>query len=212
MRSVNTKDLKHYLDKFRRTPVWALQGVLYRLGLNIVPFYFYEEGLQVGPPDGYETLPDEINIRSLNPEDMKIIVGLPGREISEPVLQQRLTDGNRCLGAFYRGQLAAFTWCNLNECTFTGHRFTLKSDEAYLFDGYTHPSNRGSGLAPIVRYQTYKALAARGRTRLYSISERLNKSAVRFKQKLNARIIASGTHVELFNRWGRTYGFRNRLP
>ena len=212
MRSASTKGLGYYLDKLRRTPSWALQGVLYRLGLNIVPFYLYEEGLQVGPPSGYETLPDGINIRTLNADDMKAIAGMPDRDVLESVMHKRLADGNQCLGAYQKSRLVAFTWYNLDQCTYVGHRFALKSNEAYLFDAYTHPSSRGSGLAPVIRYHTYKALADRGRTRLYSMSERLNKPAVRFKQKLNARIIASGTYVELFKRWGRTYGFRKRLP
>jgi GNAT superfamily N-acetyltransferase len=189
--------------------LWALQGIIYYgFGINIRPFYLYEEGLGLSRIGKYETLPPKIQIFFLSEQDMKTIASFPDRNISELTLRRRLAEGMWCVGAFDGPQLVAFTWCNLKRCTARLYSFKLKPDEGYLFDAYTLPTHRGKGLAPLIRYHTYKALASRGRTRLFSITERFNRPAIRFKQKLNGRIIASGTHVKIFRRWGRTFFFK----
>jgi len=70
-----------------------------------------------------------------------------------------------------------------------------------LFDLYTLISFRGRGIAPYLRYQMYKELFRLGRKRLYSISNRYNTASIRFKTKLNAKILYSGVHLELLKRW-----------
>ena len=70
-----------------------------------------------------------------------------------------------------------------------------------LFDAYTLDSFRGKGIAPYIRYQLYKELEKTGRMTLYSISERFNLSSIRFKKKLNARLVGQGLCVVLFKKW-----------
>lgn len=126
---------------------------------------------------------------------------IPYRVASYEELQSRLKDGNLCLGAKRNGRLVAFTWCNLTRCTSEGFPFPLNDDEAYLFDAYTASDSRGQGLAPGLRYRLYKELARMGRTKLYSVTDRYNTPALRFKLKLGAVILKSSWHITLFKRW-----------
>ena len=103
-----------------------------------------------------------------------------------------------CLALKHQGRLVAFTWCDLNECTFRGHRFRLKDNEAYLFDMYTIEKYRGKGIAPYLRFQLYRELRKLGRVKLYSVSGYLNKSAVKFKDKLGAKQLKLGIYINLF--------------
>jgi hypothetical protein len=155
---------------------------------------------------------------------MKTISSIPGRHftLTEEYFLERLRNGQKCFGLKYRGELAAFTWCDLDWCshvyfkgkttghTFTwcnidrcahGYRFPLKDNEAYLFDAYTLMHFRGKGLAPYIRYRCYKELAKSGRHKLYSISECVNTPSIKFKKKLNAKFPELRLSVELFKKW-----------
>jgi hypothetical protein len=182
----------------------TLLGGLHTAGILIQPYDLFLEGLHKGPIPAYERPPEGFRIEVLAPADMKTIAAMPDRNIQEPQLMERLERRNECLGVFLGSELVAFTWCNLDTCTYPGDPFPLGPDEAYLFDAYTGHALRGKGLAPLLRYQIYRKLELTGRNRLYSVSERLNKRAVRFKQKLNAQVIRSGIYVELFRRWRYT--------
>jgi len=191
--------VKHRL-RYNSFPQLALD-ILNKAGVFVQPFYLFLEGLSDGDLSHWEVLPEGYKIGFMEPEDMGLIADLPERNIPEQELRARLKEGKRCLGVKYQKDLAAFTWCNMEQCTFPGHPFSLSNDEAYLFDAHTLVSYRGKGLAPIVRYQLYLELARIGVTRLYSFSDMFNKPAIRFKQKLNSRIIYKGVYVRLFNKW-----------
>ncbi len=143
----------------------------------------------------------------MGPEDMKVISDIPHRGFSEDQLLLRLKEGKMCFGVKHEGTIAAFTWCNLDECHYKGCRFPLKKDQAYLFDAYTMDSFRGRGIAPYIRYQLYRELEKIGRMTLYSISERFNPSSIKFKEKLNAELVGEGVCVLLLKKWF----FRSRL-
>lgn len=178
--------------------------VLARLGFNLRPFVLFREGLFDSAP---ETLADGLNgyeTKYLGPEDMGPIAALaklPGRSISADELQRRFAAGNRCLAVLKNKEMAAFIWFDLENCTFRGYPFTLAANEAYLFDAYTFVPFRGKNLAPCLRYRIYKELAKSGRDTCYSISDRLNRSSIRFKQKLNVQKVVSGIYIVLFFRW-----------
>jgi len=144
---------------------------------------------------------NEYELGFLGLQDMKVIGSIPFREISYEEVLTRLKEGKMCFGAKQEGNLAAFSWCDIEEFNFKGLGFPLRKNEAYLFDAYTFDSFRGRGMAPYLRYQLYKELAKMGRHRLYSVSERFNASSLRFKRKLNARVIGSGLYVGIFDRW-----------
>lgn len=182
----------------------TLLGGLNTVGILIQPYDLFLEGLRKGPIPAYETPPGGFHIEILHSADMKTIASMPDRNIPEARLLERLERGNECLGVFLGNELAAFTWCNLDNCTFPGDPFPLGPEEAYLFDAHTSHVHRGKGLAPLARYQIYRRLERTGRSRFYSVSDRFNKQARRFKQKLNAQVLRSGIYVEIFRRWGYT--------
>ncbi|MFQ5963200.1 MAG: GNAT family N-acetyltransferase, partial [Candidatus Scalinduaceae bacterium] len=194
--------LKHIWLKARYSSFFHLifDG-LGRIGIRINPYYVVLEGLFNGSLPHLETGFDEYDIGFLRPQDMRAISAIPGRNISEEKLLLRLKEGKKCFGIKYRGKLVAFSWCDLNEYTIGRHRFSLKENEAYLVDAYTLIPFRGKGIAPYIRYQLYKELAKSGRNKLYSISECVNTPSIRFKKKLNAKVIELDLYVRLFKKW-----------
>ena len=202
--------LKYILAKFKYSPfIRVVQDGLTKIGIRISPYYIVLEGLFDESMPHLERGFNEYDIGFLRTEDMKEISILPGpdRTFSEEDLLLRLKDGKKCLGLKYRGKIVAFTWYDLKEYNFNGYKFSLKENEAYLFDAYTLMSFRGKGIAPYMRYQCYKKLAKLGRYRLYSVSICFNAPSIRFKKKLNAKILELALYVELFKKWN----FNSRL-
>ena len=197
--------MKHYLryvkhrirDNSRKQLVIDIYG---KAGVWISSYYLIMEGLSGDSPRVPKTT-SPLGIRFLGPEDMAQIAAIPERNIREPALQRRFLEGKKCLGILDGQTVVAFTWCDLESCHFRGRPFPLAENEAYLFDAYTSKECRGTGIAPYLRYRLYEELAKMGKTYLYSITERSNKSALRFKLKLNARIIGRGLSVILLKRW-----------
>jgi len=178
--------------------VWA------KVGINIRPFLLYREGIfddtlenLFAEFESYET--KFLNAASMAP--IAALAELPGRNISGQDLQQRIHMGNKCFAITKNGELAAFTWCDFTNCTFSGYPFSLKANEVYLFDAYTFLPFRGKGLAPYIRYLLYIEMARRGRDTCYSISERFNLPSRKFKEKLKAQKLLSGIYIMLFSRW-----------
>ncbi len=159
------------------------------------------EGLFNGSLPHLEKGFDEYDIVPLGSEDIRTISTIPGRFVSGEELFRRLKEGKKCLGVKHHGEVTAFTWYDLDEFNFKGYTFPLKENEAYLFDTYTLISFRGKGIAPYMRYQCYKELANLGRHKLYSITERFNTPAVKFKEKLNAKLLELYVYIELFKKW-----------
>lgn len=194
--------LAHLRDKVRYSPLPRIfiDG-LDKLGIQIHLIYLTREGITGGVPPQQQDGLEGYEIRFLGPEDMTEMAKIPYRPASDQELRSRLKDGNLCLGAKRNGRLVAFTWCNLTCCTSEGCTFPLNDDEAYLFDAYTSSDSRGQGLAPGLRYRLYEELARMGRTKLYSVTDRYNTPALRFKLKLGAVILKSNWQVTLFKRW-----------
>jgi hypothetical protein len=177
-----------------------LDGLI-KVNIKITPYYLVLEGLFDKTIPHLETGFDDCEICYLGSDDMKTIAAIPERDINEKTLLRWLNEGKKCLG-FKRGsELAAFTWCDLDECNAEFRRFPLAPDEAYLFDAYTMMNFRGRGIAPYVRYQLYKELLKLNRTRLYSISNYYNQQSINFKKKLNAKTIDLALHISIFNKW-----------
>ena len=196
--------LKHIWGKIKYSPfIRLILDGLTRIGITVSPYYVVLEGLSNGSMKHLERGFDEYDIGFLGTQDMKEISIIPGpdRVFSEEELLLRLKEGKKCLGVKYRGEIVAFTWFDLVECSSMFYRFSLKKDEAYLFDAYTLMSFRGKGIAPYMRYQCYKELAKLGRNKLYSVSECFNTPSIRFKMKLNAKLLELGLFVELFKKW-----------
>jgi GNAT superfamily N-acetyltransferase len=203
--------LAHLRDKVRYSPLPRIfiDG-LDKLGIQIHLIYLIREGIIGGVARQQQDGLEGYEVVFLGAGDMTEMAQIPYRPVRYEELQSRLKDGNLCLGAKRDGHLVAFTWCNLTRCQSEGYSFPLNDDEAYLFDAYTASDLRGQGLAPALRYRLYEELARMGRTKLYSITERFNAPALRFKLKLGAGILKSDWYITLFRKWH--FGPRGQRP
>jgi hypothetical protein len=173
---------------------------LSQAGFRIEPYHVFLEELTVAPQ--VERGFDDYEVSFLEAADMREIAQIPGRRFTHGELLARLSEGQRCLGLRHQGRIAAFTWCDFTACLFENDRlFALRDNEACLFDAYTMEPFRGRDLAPFVRYSCYRELARIGRTRCFSVTVLFNVPAMRFKKKLNAKVIELWVLVELFRRW-----------
>lgn len=205
--SLPTRTWRKVCYYWRSLPVYGfvvriLIDGLAKLGLRIEPYYLVVEGIA-----SRNLLPEaetfaECEFGFLGAQDMKAIAALPDRRFSEEDLLRRLEEGEKCFGAKYRGAVVAFSWCNFTECAFETHRlFSLRNDEAYLFDAYTVEAFRGQGIAPYLRSRWYQELEKLGRTRCYSITVALNAAAAQFKKKLQAQVVELRVFVEVLRTW-----------
>jgi hypothetical protein len=173
---------------------------LSQVGFRIEPYHLFLEGL-AGAPRVNGAL-DRYEVAFLRAEDMEEIARIPGRNFTSDDLRRRLDEGKRCLAIKCEGRIAAFTWCDFTACLFEDDRlFPLRDDEACLFDAYTVEAFRGRDLAPFMRYHCYEELAKLGRTCCLSVTVLFNAPAVRFKKKLNAKVIELWVLIAIFRRW-----------
>ena len=182
-----------------------------KIGFNLRPFVLFRESGFGNVPPAPNTGFEEAEIRYLGADDMHLLTPFsqyPGRSFTRHTLLARIEAGNRCIALFLDGELAAFSWYDLERCSFGGYPFKLRDNEVYLFDTYTPIAFRGKGLAPRTRQFMYRELARQGRDICYSFADRLNRPAVRFKEKLRAKRIVNGYCLVLFWRWHFTFFVR----
>jgi hypothetical protein len=195
-------DLTHLLKKLHLYEFLKLiRRGLYSLGINIRLLYLVSEGLSDKDARNFKPDLDDYGIEFLDPKDMSEISILPGREVAEEHFLVRFEKGQKCLGIKNKGKIIAFTWCNFDKIGINLMRFPLNLDEAYLFDAYTLIPYRGKGVAPYLRYEMYKELNKLGKHKLYSYTDYFNTAAVKFKEKLNAKITGVYLIVALFKKW-----------
>jgi GNAT superfamily N-acetyltransferase len=182
------------------------ERLLGKLGIVVMPYYWTQEGTADASPGLGRGLED-CTFHRFGEEDVKAFAAqIPWR--SETDLLAKLREGKLCFGLKYQGRPAAATWCNLTECSFPWHKVPLSDHEVYLFDMFTLEAFRGANIAPYLRYRTYQALREMGRDTFYSVTERSNTSAVRFKQKLGAKFLWLGVGIDLFGKLQRHYILR----
>ncbi len=199
------------LDRIHYNPLpRILIDGLDKLGVKINLIYLMREGITQGIAQPKQEDLEGYKVAFLGAEDMAEMAQIPYRTVRCEKLLGRLKDGNLCLGAQREGRLVSFTWCNLTHCHSKAYPFLLNDDEAYLFDSYTAPDLRGQGVAPTLRYRLYEELARMGRTKLYSISERFNGPALRFKLKVGAEILKSNWGIIFFRKW--SFGPKGQRP
>jgi hypothetical protein len=178
---------------------------LSRVGIVIQPYYVVMEGLFGRPMPRMGDGLHEYEVGYLGPEDMKAVAAVPGRTISLESLNRRLAEGKKCFGIRKGGELAAFTWADLETLSGGVYARPLEPDEAYLFDAFTLVPFRGKGIAPYIRYLVYRELEKLGKTRLYSISLYVNTPSIRFKKKLSAKFLELRMYYRVFRRWEREF-------
>lgn len=175
--------------------------LLAKAGIRIAPFYVVQEGLLEGDIPAYESGFDEYELDYLHEEDMKALSEIPERTFTEEYLIERLRKGQVCYGVKFNGKPVCFNWFDFREFRLDVQTAVMKDDETYLFDAYTIIPFRGKKLLPYVRYQSYKELYRMGKIKLYSVSDYFNTPSIKFKKRLNAKIIKLELEVILFKKW-----------
>jgi GNAT superfamily N-acetyltransferase len=177
---------------------WKLSS----LGIKLSPYYVYREELHGCKPIIFGSEFAACETLFLGKQDMTELHCIDGRSNSEQDLCKRLEKGNKCFALKLNGNIVGFTWGDFETFTYPpGHHFNLDENEAYLFDAYILKAYRGHKLAPFLRYSFYQELKKMGRHILYSYSDYFNTPAVRFKEKLNARIVKLCLYIELFEKF-----------
>lgn len=177
--------------------------------VEIVPFYLFEEGIREKKLDLKPSL-ENFSVRFLDLSDIRSIATHDEVPETENELLDRLSRGCLCLGIMENNIIAAYTWCDLNYCKY-GERvsFKLKDGEAYLFDARTFSDYRGKSIAPFLRYRLYEELGKLERSKFYSFTSTLNTSALKFKEKLMARITKKYVYIKIFNKIKFTFLLKN---
>lgn len=167
-------------------------------------FYLVQEG-RFGSGDlNLRPRLDHYEVRLLQPCDIGSITDHPETPESEEACQRWLAGGCICLYLMHKGNIAAYTWADLSKCEYQGLYFPLKKDEAYLFSARTFQAYRGKNLAPYLRYELYRHLAAIGRIKAFSTSDFFNAASIKFKSKLNARPLRLYIQLTFFRKYRYT--------
>ena len=191
------------------TVLYYLSTKLYPLGIRIEPYWLELESLQDQYDPAISLRPGlhDLTAEFLDEADIEIVRSNPEHDIDtgDFRLADRLKPSCLCFGVKHKGEIAAITWCHLEELRIYALRYALQENEAYLFDAYTYKKYRGMNLMPYTRYELYKRLTAKGRTRYYSATLAFNTPSLRFKAKLGARHLRLYLWIALLNRFERMY-------
>jgi GNAT superfamily N-acetyltransferase len=182
------------------------------LRIKVVPFCLFIEESAAEILPRFDNKSGAYEAGFLGPADMKVIANIPDRDISEKELIKRLKIGNFCYGIKFHGEIIGFIWYDLFRCQFEQYIFSLRHNEAYIFDTYTLAPFRRKGIASYIRYRLYKELISMDKTRFYSIAEYFNVPSIKFKEKWGAKILRLILYVELFEKLHISLTLRNYLP
>jgi RimJ/RimL family protein N-acetyltransferase len=165
-------------------------------------FYMEQEKLNV-------PLEEDSKIAILTRDDMELLGNHEESEATTEELIRLLDGGCLCLAVKYKGEIAAYSWCDPNYLRYKGRIVTLKRNEAYLFQARTYKAFRGKNLAPYVRNELCKLLKQRGIERFFSITLWSNIASIKFKQKLGAKPIELFLYVGFFRKLKMHFRLRN---
>ena len=202
--------LRRIRDKFKHgLVIHVIRNQLAKIGIVITPYYWVQEGVNHTEIPEIKGIASEYTVSFLEAEDIKMM----GDNIRGYTVEELLADlnaGRKFLGLKHGDQIASIMYINLMECPFEPVSMPLKNDEAYLSHMHTVESFRGANLAPYLRYKSYDILKNMGRDKIYSATDFFNSSAIRYKEKLNAKNLKLVLYIRIFKRlkWSitlRTY-------
>jgi GNAT superfamily N-acetyltransferase len=81
------------------------------------------------------------------------------------------------------------------------HQRNLGENEAYLYDALVAPAFRGQGIVLFMRFKFYELLEKLSKNIFLSYTDCANTPAVRFKQKLGARLLELCLYINLWNKF-----------
>jgi len=204
-KNIIISSFKRVGSKFRHgLALGAALSRLSKIGIEIIPYYLVQEGIDDSAFPKIKDDATKYSVSFFGLQEMKII-GETTRGYEEGTLLTRLQEGKKCIGIKRNSHIAAFMWIDLKECNHKPDIFPLKKNEAYLYDMHTLDAFRGKNIAPYLRYQSYGSLKNIGRDTFYSVSSLLNKSSIKFKKKLNAKLLKLVLSVGLFNKFHKNF-------
>jgi len=177
----------------------TFRNQLTRIGIKITPYYWVQEGLTLTGAPGIKGDISEYTVEFIEAEEIKMIAH-DVHAYSEQGMLKLLEKGNKCLALRHQQEIASLMYIDMDECDFASLNLKLKDDEAYLTYMYTMDAFRGKNLAPYLRYRSYEILKELGREKIYSVSVLFNSSAIRYKEKLNAKNLKLILYLELFKK------------
>ncbi len=177
------------------------QSRLMKIGFEFNPFYVIQEGINAGDLKITVQDVDRYICEFLDKEDLPDLARMRNNEIPKTVLEKRFDRGDKCLAIKCENEIIAFNWISFREISSGVYREPLGEREAYLFDMYTDKRFRGKNIAPYLRLKTYQILQQMGKTLFYSVSLAFNSASIRFKKKLNSKILKTGVFLHLFKKY-----------
>jgi GNAT superfamily N-acetyltransferase len=189
-----------------------LNDQLINLGVETTPFYWIREGVTGTLPNAWNAEDfRDFSFVELGPDDMEQIAQTSGdRFVALEELQQNIcTPGVKCFALKHHGEIACFSWFNLNECSSYLRPIPMKENEAYFYDMYTMRAYRGRNLAPYLRLKAIEYLKTLGKDVFYSITVCFNRPSINFKKKLGAEFLELHLRVMFFRRFGFTRRIRS---
>lgn len=180
--------------------IYGLTNRLQRIGIEIKPYYWEREFSKQCDEPKIKGNNLDYSIKNFGPEEIKIICA-KGYVYNVKEKLERLKNGQICLGLVHDGDIAAFSWIELNELNFRKESIKWKENQAYLGGMYTVESFRGLNLAAYLRYQISIFLKEKGRNEIYSISDYFNYPAIKFKKKLDANHVDLHLYINLFGKY-----------
>ena len=168
--------------------------------VQVIPYYIMEETCSDQISLNISLDKNDLKVHFLNKNDMEFIGSQEESKEKPESLITLLESGCTCLGAKYKGELVAYSWCNPKNLSYKGRNVLLKPNEAYLFDQRTYKAFRGKNLAPYIRSEFLKALKRNGIDRAFSITVQSNTASMKFKKKLGAKPIELYCYVSFFRR------------
>lgn len=186
----------------------ALRYGLAKLGIDIMPYYWVQEEVLPTEEPKIKTGSERFYFKPLDTAELNTIIEISDT-INEQKIRQSLEVGQECVGLKTSDEIAAYMFLDVNDFIFKNRTFTLKKNEAYLLNMYTFDAYRGKNLAPYLRYCSYRYLENRNINVKFSISNYFNKSAIKFKKKLNSQPLKLYLNIELFKKLQWHFVLRN---
>jgi hypothetical protein len=197
--------------------VHEILHLLGRAGIVIEPYYFYQERIAAPARPADRSRFEGYDFFEAGIADAEGIAAIDPDHDHREEIRENFRQGKRCFALRHEGRIVAASWCNVREINYEPCRRPTGRNEAYLYGMETLYSYRGHNLAPYLRARCHEALLADGRDIVYSYTDRFNHPAVRFKEKIGARLLFTGLYVKVFglpvgNRILRTHNDVLRTP
>jgi hypothetical protein len=101
--------------------------------IQLIPYYIMEEYYIDYANLNVPLEKEDSEICLLTLDDMALLGNHEESNIKPEELTRWLNAGRLCLAFKYKGEIAAYSWCDLGYLEYKGRKVALKQNEAYLF-------------------------------------------------------------------------------